>query len=122
MSTLLKFVFGSQVLQFSEGASYPASRPIRKLVIKDRTAAGTLRIEELGITIRERPLVFEDMIKSDHDLLRDWFDNVVNGCMEIFEFTDERGFVGNVQIIDETFDFVEDDFELFSGVLNLEYV
>lgn len=117
----MKFVYGSDVLQFEEGASYPAARPIEKLQVSDRTAAGTLQTEELGITLRRRVLNFFDMIKTDHDALRDWFDNIANGSENAFEYTDERGYVGTVKILDNTFDFQEDDFELFSGSLTVEY-
>lgn len=121
MSTLMKFDFGAFELQFQEGASYPAPRPIEKLQVVDRTAAGTLQIEKLGITLRRRVLTFIDMSKTDHDGLKDWFDNVANGAENTFTFIDERGFSGEVKIIDNVFDFEETDFELFSGSLTLEY-
>lgn len=122
MSTLMKFDYFGQILQFEEGASYPALRPIEKMQSTERTAGGTLKIENLGITIRKRTLNFEDMLKTDHDKLKEWFDNIVNASENTFQFTDERGFVGSVKITDNQFLFSEDDFELFSGVLNLEYV
>ena len=122
MATLMKFVFGSEVLQFEEGASYPASRPIEKMQVNDRAAGGNLKTENLGITFRQRLLNFEDMLKSDHDKLEDWFDNIVNASEGTFQFTDERGDTGDVKIIDNKFNFIEGDFELFSGTLTLEYV
>lgn len=122
MSTLMKFVYGGSVLQFEEGASYPASRPIEKLQIADRTAGGTLQVEELGITFRRRTLNFVDMSKNDYEGLVDWFDNVSNGSQNDFEFIDERGFQGIVKIIDNVVDFIETDYELFSGSITLEYI
>lgn len=121
MATSMKFVLGLDTLEFEEGASYPAPRPIEKTQIIDRTAGGSLQVEDLGITLRRRVLNFEDMIKSDYDALRDWFDNVVNGSEKVFAFTDERDFTGDVRFIENVFDFQEDDFELFSGSLTVEY-
>lgn len=121
MATLMKFVLGASTLQFEEGASYPAARPIEKIQTIDRTAGGKLQVENLGITLRRRQLNFTDMLKLDHDALKSWFDNISNGAEFEFEFTDERGFTGTVKILDNTFDFSEDDFELFSGSLTLEY-
>lgn len=121
MSTLLKFELGVNVLQFEEGASYPASRPVEKLQIVDRTAGGTLQVEELGITIRTRVLSFVDMLKSDYDALENWFDNVSNGALNSFDFTDEYGNTGSVKILENKLDFIEGDFELFNGSITLEY-
>ena len=122
MSTLMRFDFGAFELQFEEGGSYPATRPIEKQQIIDRTAAGELQTEELGRTLRRRTLNFVDMSKVDHDALENWFDNVANGAENAFDFTDERGFTGEVKFIDNTFDFQETDFELFSGSLTVEYI
>jgi len=121
MATLLKFVLGGDILQFDEGASYPAPRPIEKLQVTDRSAGGELKIEILGIDINSRTLNFTDMLKTDHDNLKNWFDVIANGSENSFEFTDERGFVGTVVIRDTVFNFVENDFELFNGSITLEY-
>lgn len=121
MTTLMKFVKGATTLQFEEGASYPAARPIEKIQVTDRTASGGLQIEELGITLRTRVLFFKDMLKSDHDALLDWFDNVANASANSFEFTDERGFVGEVRILDNKFNSVEGDFELYNVDITVEY-
>jgi len=117
----MKFIFGLSELNFVENASYPASRPIEKLQVSDRTAAGVMQSEELGITLRRRVLSFEDMSKVDHDNLKDWFDNIVNGSQFSFEFIDERNFSGIVKFVENVFDFTEVDFELFSGSITLEY-
>ena len=121
MATLMKFVFGQNELQFKEGASYTAPRPIEKMQVSDRTASGLLQVEELGITLRRRILNFDFMLKEDHDNLENWFDNIVNGAEHAFDFTDERGYVGEVKIINSIFDSRETDFELYSVSLTLEY-
>lgn len=121
MPTLMKFVLGSDVLQFEDGASYPAARPIEKVQVSDRTSSGQLQTEDLGISLKTRRLVFIDMIEEDYIALRNWFDVISNGSENEFSFTDEKGFEGNVIILDKTFNFPENDFELYSGSLTLEY-
>lgn len=122
MATLMKFELGSDVLEFEAGAEYPARRPVELYQIKDRTAAGTLQIEKLGITIRSRVLTFTLMPIEDYDKLINWFVNIVNGGQKSFIFTDERGAEGEVKITDDIIDFPEVDFEIFSGTLTLEYI
>jgi len=117
----MKFMFGLTEIEFTEGASYPANRPIEKMQIVDRTAGGQLQVEELGITLKRRILNFELMSKYDYELLENWFDNVVNGAEHPFEFEDERGFTGTVKFITTKLDFPEIDFELYSGSVELEY-
>ena len=118
----MKFVYLTTTLQFQEGASYPAVRPIKKVQVSDRTAGGKFQVENLGVTIRGRNLVFEDMLKTDHDNLKNFFDVVVNGMEKVFQFTDERGVTKDSRFTTPDFIFSEDDFELFSGSLPLEYV
>lgn len=121
MSTQMKFVYNQFTLQFTEGASYPAPRPIEKMQVTDRLASGKFKSAILGPDIEARVLIFQDMLKVDHDALKNWYVNIVNGTEKTFEFTDERGLVGNVRFTDTKFEFVEDDFELFSGQLTVEY-
>ena len=117
----MKFVSGPYILQFEEGASYPAPRSIEKIQVSDRTASGGFKTENLGPSLRTRTLNFTDMIKTDHDNLKDWFDNIANASQFPFDFTDERGDTGEVIILDKKFNFAEADYELFNGTLILEY-
>lgn len=121
-TTLMKFESGSDVLEFEAGADYPASRPIELFQVQDRTAAGVLQVESLGISVSSRSLIFNLMSLADYEALINWFVNIVNGGEKDFTFTDERGLAGSVKITDNIINFPETDFELFSGVLNLEYV
>ena len=122
MATLLQFKKDSDILVFEAGADYPAARPIEIFQVKDRTAAGSLQIETLGVTVRKRILSFNLMTLNDYNALIDWFINIVNGGKETFEFTDEKGIVGDAKITSNIIDFLEVDFELFSGSIELEYV
>ena len=117
----MKFTFGPIELVFIEGASYPSQKEIEKFQVSERTAAGILQTEELGITLRRRILVFENMNKTDHDAIENWFDVVVNGAQYEFDFEDERGFTGAVKFVESTFKSDEVDFELFNLTLTVEY-
>ncbi len=117
----MKFTFGPIEFVFLEGASYPSGKEVEKMQVSDRTAAGILQTEELGITLRRRILAFENMTKADHDGILNWFDFVVNGSQYEFDFEDERGFSGVVKFVENTFKSDETDFELFNLTLTLEY-
>lgn len=121
MSTLLKFVYGVNTLQFEAGGDYPAKRTSEILQVQDRTAAGTLKVETLGVNIKTRTISFNLMSLSDYQNLFDWFENIVNGGAEIFEFTDEYGTVSNVRITDSILSFDETSLQRFSGSITLEY-
>lgn len=122
MPTLMQFKLNALELNFEAGGDYPASRPVELFQVQDRTAAGILQIEDLGVQVRRRSINFNLMSQADYDALLDWFLNVVNGGMETFEFTDEKGFAGDVKITDQIIDFTETSFERYSGSLNVEYV
>lgn len=122
MTTLMRFDSGTDSLEFEAGADYPASRPIEIFQVQDRTAAGILQVESLGVSVSRRVLTFTLMSLVDYQALLNWFINIVNGGEKDFSFTDEKGVIGLVKITDNILNFVETDFEIFSGVLNLEYV
>ena len=121
MSTLMKFEVGSEVLQFEAGGDYPAKRKQELLQAKDRSAAGDLQIENLGIKIKTRVIVFNLMSKADYVALVDWFLNVAQGGSLPFIFTDEYGDAGEVRIMDSIIDFDENSLEAYSGSITLEY-
>jgi hypothetical protein len=122
MSTLMKFEKDANILQFEAGGDYPARRPVELLQVQDRTAAGTLQVETLGITIKRRTIVFNLMTETDYNALLDWFLNIVNGGAEVFDFTDEYGTLfEDVRITDNIIDFPETSYKRYSGELNLEF-
>jgi hypothetical protein len=122
MSTPMNFTSGGNVLNFEAGADYPASRPVELFQVQDRTASGALQVESLGISVTRRKLNFNDMSLTDYTALINWFLNIANGGANNFYFTDEKDFTGLVKITDSIIDFIETSHELYSGILNMEYV
>lgn len=120
--TLMRFYLAPNELQFEAGADWPAPHESRIFQVTDRTAAGTLQVETLGIKTRTRILNFSLMKVADYNALLDWYENKAMGSLNAFEFTDEYGNVGNVRIIDESLNFSETFLDLWSGTLTLEYV
>jgi hypothetical protein len=118
----MKFELGANVLTFELGGSYPEEKPLEKVQIVDRTAAGTLTGESLGVDFTQRRLIFEAMSKTDHDALKNWFDTIANGAENTFEFTDEASVVADVRIISPTFNFRQVTHQIYAGDMLLEYV
>lgn len=121
MSTLMKFQAGSDVLQFEDGAQYPATRGDEILQVSDRTASGEMQTETLGITLKTRVLAFALMSETDYLALLNWFLNVAQAGVNPFTFTDEKGFVGEVKFLDTKLTFRERAFQRYSGSVTLEY-
>lgn len=122
MSTPMKFQSGGVILDFEAGGDYPARRRHVLGQITDRTAAGTLKTETLGIYILTRVIVFNEMSLTDYQALVDWFLNVAVGSANSFDFTDEYGDTGSVKMLDGEIDFQETSLQLYSGSITLEYV
>lgn len=121
MSTLMMFRIGLHVLQFEDGGAYPASRPVEIFQVSDMVASGGRQVETLGVTKRKRQIAFDSMSQTDYDNLINWFVDIVNGGAVTFEFIDERGFAGDVKILDSIIDFPEVSFQRYSGLITVEY-
>lgn len=117
-----KFVLGANVLQFSRGLRFPVEKPHEKLQVTDRTAGGSLQVEDLGINIKTRLLVFKNLPQADYDALCNWFDVIANGAFNSFTYYDEDGQAMTVRMLTSPFNFPETSHQRFSGELLLELV
>lgn len=122
MSTLMKFQLGSEVFQFEAPGDYPAARPDIVRQVQGRAAGGQVHVEKLGPSYRKRAIVFNLMPPDDYNGMRTWFLGVADGGLNTFTFTDEYGDVGEVRMIDQELNLKETAYQLYSGVVNLEYV
>jgi hypothetical protein len=118
----IKFVLGSNVLQFSRGIQYPVQKPVEKLQVVDRTGGGTLQIEELGVTIRRFPITFKGLPQADYEALLNWHNQIANGAENVFTYYDEDGLTHTVRLLTTTIDFQQTSYQRFSGDLLLEVV
>lgn len=117
-----KFVLGESQLQFSRGLRYPVEKPNEKVQALDRTGAGSLQVESLGLGIRTRILRFRNLPQADYEALDAWFDDIANGAANSFTYIDEDGVSMTVRIITPKLNFAETALERFSGELLLELV
>lgn len=117
-----RFVLGENELVFSRGIQYPIKKPNEKFQVIDRTAAGTIQVEDLGLGIRTRVLSFKNLPQADYDALTNWFDNVSDGAFNEFTYYDEDGESMLVKLVNSTLDFQEESFQRFSGELSMEVV
>lgn len=122
MSTLLKFELAPYTLQFEAGADYPAARRVKIFQVQERTAAGNIKTENLGITTYQRDLNFNLMSDTDYSALINWYVNISIGSKNSFIFTDEYGNVyNNAKLLDNELDFSEQSLSRHSGKITLEY-
>ena len=117
-----KFTSGANELQFSRGLVYPVHKPHEKIQVTDRTAGGTLQVEDLGIDMHTRSLVFKKLPQTDYDSLRTWYDTICDGAANTFTYTDEDGNADTVRMLTNPLDFREVFHQKFSGELLLEIV
>ena len=117
-----KFILGGNSLQFSRGIRFPVEKPHEKMQVFDRTAAGTMQIEELGVNIHTRRLIFRNLPQADYDALRTWYDTIAAGALNSFTYQDEDGSWMTVRIITNPLNFQETSYQRFSGELLLELV
>ena len=117
-----RFELGANVLQFSRGIRYPVEKPHEKLQITDRTAGGSLQVEDLGVDIKTRRLIFKNLPQADYDTLCTWFDTIANGALNSFTYYDEDGQAMTVRLLSSPFNFPETSYQRFAGELLLELV
>ena len=117
-----RFVLGANVLNFTRGIRYPVSKPVEKVQVVDRTAAGTLQVEDLGATIRTFPLVFRGLPLADYQALMAWHDTICIGAAVPFTFYNEDGDAHTVRCLTTKIDFQQTSYHRFAGELLLEVV
>ncbi len=122
MSTLMKFELAPHELIFEAGGDYPANRKDAILQVANRTAGGKNQVETLGVKIRSRRIVFNEMSQADYFALINWSMNVTNGSELNFYFTDEYGEVGLVKLLTPDIDFNETSLQLYAGSIEVEYI
>ncbi len=83
---------GGQQLTFSVGRTYPLRQPRERLQVLSRSAAGTLRVADKGLSsVRRLRLAFRGLPAADHAALLTWYEEVACGSLNPFTFTDEAG-------------------------------
>lgn len=118
----IRFVLGANSLTFSRGIQYPVAKPVEKMQVMDRTAAGSLQVEELGVTIRSFPIVFKSLPLADYEALRTWHDTIANGAQNNFTYYNEAGLAYTVKLLTLNLNFLETSYQRFGGELQLEVV
>jgi hypothetical protein len=113
-----QFQLGAYSLTFSKGVDYPLRAPREQIQAMDRTAAGTLEVEVLGILIKRLSVSFSNLPGADFNALRNWFDTIAAGAANAFIYTDQDSNVYSVRWVNQ-FDFIEDKAG-YSGTIELE--
>jgi hypothetical protein len=114
------FSLGANSITFSKGVDYPIRAPREQIQAIDRTAAGSLEVEVLGVIIKRLTINFSNLSYTDFNALRNWFDNIAAGAANAFTYTDQDD-VGQLVRWVNQFDFIEDKAG-YSGAIDLEIV
>lgn len=118
-----KFTSGAFTLEFSSGIQLPGRRPLEKIQARDRTAAGALLVEDLGVpSIRRFPLVIRGIDSAKMAEIETWWDTIANGGLNAFTYSDEDGMDHTVLWVDDLLDFTQFEPDMFEGEINLEVV
>ncbi len=117
-----RFELGANVLQFSKGMRYPVNKISEKMQVVDRDGSGGLNGEDLGPTIRTRPVRFKGLSRVDYDALVNWFEVIANGIENPFTYYDEEGVAMEVVWMTNPFNFPQDKYQKYSGEFVLEVI
>lgn len=100
--------------------------PLRRLQtvvqVKERTAGGTLQVENLGVTINTRVLPMAKLTDAEILALRTWHSTAAAGASNTFTFVDEDETSHTVRWIDDTLDAAENREGRHSAEITLEIV
>ena len=101
---------------------YPVRRPQRVIQVVDRTAGGTLQVENLGVTAKTRVLPMARLTDPEISDLRTWHETNVTGALETFTFVDEDSTSHTVRWLDDTLDAPETRYGRHSCEITLEII
>ena len=118
----MRFDLGSDSVVFTQDASNPAGRNLEFYQAIDRTAAGTLQVETLGISVESRELVFDAMPLVDYTAVKTFLEDVAVGAANAFLFTDELDDEYSVRCTSSFFNASEFHVGRFAVTMTLEYV
>lgn len=118
----VKFTLGANTLEFSRGPVYPSTRPLERLQVVDRTAAGTLKTEDLGAVIRRFKIAFKGLSQTNYTGLENWFNLIGAGSTNEFTYHDENEDTYIVRMITNPLEFKQTYHGRYEGELELEVV
>lgn len=120
--TLLRFDGPGQSIAFKHGSSYGGDTTHYQTQVIDRTAAGTLQVEDLGVAYKQKTVVFEAMTNDDYVQLMEFFDITVDGAMKEFTFRDEFNDTYTARFVQTSLSFKRINFCMWAGSFVLECV
>lgn len=113
---------GYSDLNFGRSLTYPVERLQTVSQVLDRTAGGTLQVENLGVTTSTRRLRLTHLTQAVYDSLVTWHSTVAQGAVNTFTYNDENGDSHTVRWLDDTLNAPEYRNGRFSVEITLEIV
>lgn len=93
---------GYSDLEFGRGLLYPVEKPQQVVQVIERTAGGSLQVENLGVTIHTRLLRLRGLSSTIFTSLRTWHSTVSQGALNTFTYVDEDETSQTVRWLDDT--------------------
>ena len=97
---------------------YPA-RAVRRQVV-GRTAGGSVYVYDKGVETFEVELPFESLTDAEKAALAAFFDDVAQGCLQTFTYTDSNGTARTARFLDPRLAFVKVAANVWDARLRLE--
>ena len=117
----LAFQLGFAQIVFPCGRLYPVREPRERLQVVSRTAGGTLRVQDKGLSTRTIYITVNKLPLTTFEALRDWYDEVSVGALSTFTFYDESGAPRQVKWIGP-FGLEQEGFNRYGGEIQLEEI
>lgn len=111
---------GETPIDFGASIRYPVEKPQQAVQATDRTAGGTLVVENLGVYTQRRVLQLVGLSAAVVLSLRNWHQNIAVGAANEFTYVDESGSSNTVVWVDDEFNPLLNNNDTYSAVINLE--
>jgi len=115
----MKFTKGEDTFTFVDGRKYPINDQAQVNVVVDYSEGKQLYAYDKGVQETFIYLDLDRICQTDHDNLKDWFQNVCVGPKNTFVFTDEDVADHTVRWIDKKYPLKEVSSGRFSGLITL---
>lgn len=82
---------------------------LKRFQAQGRSAGGKLYVYEKGIRVQTVALSFNELRQDEKNALEDFYQDVADGGLNIFQYTDHKGITWDAQFLNPSLEFTEID-------------